>query len=68
MAEKPEFVDLISDATQQRRRNVSRIVDLAPAPGVKETSRLGHWSNRFEQWREENLTPWKIKPWKTKQW
>jgi hypothetical protein len=68
VADKPEFVDLISEATtQSRRRNMTRIVDL-PATVAKETSRLSHWSEHFEQWRMENLTPWKIKPWKAKQW
>jgi hypothetical protein len=68
MADKPEFVDLISEATRQSRRsNRSRMVDLAPA-GVKETSRLSHRSERLEQWRLENLTPWKIKSWKFKDW
>ena len=42
MADKPEFVDLISEATtQSRRRNMSRMVDLVPTP-AKETSRLAH--------------------------
>ena len=67
MADKPEFVDLISDATRQsRRRSVSRVVDLDPV--VKETSRLSHRSDRLEQWRLENLTPWKIKSWKFRDW
>ena len=30
MADKPEYVDMISEATRQSRRNVSRIVDLDP--------------------------------------
>ena len=42
MADKPEFVDLISEATAQSyRRSMPRIVDLPTAP--KETSRLSHW-------------------------
>ena len=68
MADKPEFVDLISDATKQSRRgNQSRMVDLPTAPS-KKTSRLSHRSERLEQWRLENLTPWKIKPWGAKDW
>jgi hypothetical protein len=64
MADKPEFVDLISDATKQSRRsNQSRMVDLPPSVPGKETSRLSHRSNRLEQWRQETITPWKIKPW-----
>ena len=68
MADKPEFVDLISEATSQsRRRNTSRMVDL-PVADPKKTSRLSHRSERLEQWRLENLTPWKIKPWGGKDW
>ena len=67
MADKPEFVDLISEATRQIRRNVPRVVDLEPA-APKDNSRLGHRSQRFETWRLETFTPWKIKPWKFKNW
>jgi hypothetical protein len=68
MADKPEFVDMISEATRQSRRsNQSRMVDL-PSAAVKQTSRLSHRSDRVEQWRLENLTPWKIKPWKFTDW
>ncbi|WFU56322.1 hypothetical protein QA639_01920 [Bradyrhizobium pachyrhizi] len=68
MADKPEFVDMISDATRQkRRRAVARIID--PLSEGKETSRLSHWPpERWTQWRMENLTPWKIKSWKLKNW
>ena len=68
MADKPEFVDLISDATRQNRRNASRIVDLAPV-APKETRRLSNWPpEHWAQWRMEAMTPWKIKPWKGKDW
>ena len=40
MADKSEFVDMISEATRQVRR---RIVRRAVEPVVKETSRLSHW-------------------------
>ena len=64
MADKPDFVDLISEATKQSRRSTqSRMVDLPSAPGAKKTSRLAHRSNPVEQWRLETLTPWKVKPW-----
>jgi len=46
---------------------VSRVVDLDPVV-VKETSRLGHRSERFEAWRLETFTPWKLKSWKFKNW
>ena len=67
MADKPEYVDLISDATRQNRRNAARIVDLDPVVS-KKTSRLGHRSERFEAWRLETFTPWKLKTWKFKDW
>ena len=68
MTDKAEFVDMISEATQQlRRRSMPRVVDLSTAP--KETSRLGHWPpEHWEQWRMEAMTPWKIKPWRGKDW
>jgi hypothetical protein len=69
MADKPEFVDMISEATRQSRRSTqSRVVDLVPATGRKQTSRLSHRSDRIEQWRLENITPWKIKSWKFTDW
>jgi hypothetical protein len=67
MADKPEFVDMISEATQQkwRRRVMPRVVQ----PVVKETSRLSHWPpDRWLQWRLETLTPWKLKTWKYNNW
>ena len=70
MAEKAEFVDMISEATRQsRRRTMPRVID--PMPQAKETSRLSHWPpDRMEQWRLVNLTSWKIKlkSWKYKDW
>jgi hypothetical protein len=66
MADKSEFVDMISEATRQvRRRAMPRRVEAV----VKETSRLSHWPpDRWTQWRMETLTPWKMKPWKFKNW
>jgi len=66
VADKPEFVDMIAQATRQsRRRIMPRIVE----PEVKETSRLSHWPpDRWTQWRIETLTPWKLKSWKFKNW
>jgi hypothetical protein len=68
VTDKSEFVDMISEATQQlRRRSMPRVVDLPTAP--KETSRLSHWPpEHWEQWRLEAMTPWKIKPWRGKDW
>jgi hypothetical protein len=66
MADKSEFVDMISEATRQARR---RVVSRAKEPAAKERPRVGHWPpERIEQWRMENLTPWKIKSWKFKDW
>jgi hypothetical protein len=66
MADKPEFVDMISEAPRQtRRRYAPRVVK----PAAKETSRLSHWPpDRWVQWRMETLTPWKLKSWKFKNW
>ena len=67
MADKPEFVDMISEATRQSRRR--RVDVLAAEPAVKERSRMSHWPpDRMVQWRLENLTPWKLKSWKFKDW
>ena len=67
MADKPEFVDMISEATRQIRRRTTAAV-IEPAP-VKERSRMSHWPPaRMVQWRLENLTPWKLKSWKFKNW
>ena len=66
VADKPEFVDMISAATRQTRR---RVMARAVEPEVKERSRLSHWPPaRWEQWRMETLTPWKFKSWKFKNW
>lgn len=67
MADKPEFVDTISDATKQKYRRVMPRVIAPPKP--KEESRLSHWPpERWIKWRMENLTPWKLKSWKFKNW
>jgi hypothetical protein len=67
VADKPEFVDMIAAATRQTRR---RIIPRAIVESdVKERSRLSHWpTDRWEQWRIETLTPWKLRPWKFKSW
>jgi hypothetical protein len=65
VADKPEFVDIISEATRQMRRRVVRQV---VAPEVKEKSRLSHQSGRMEQWRVQTFTPWKLKSWNWKDW
>ena len=63
MANKPEYVDMISEATRQRARGfIARTI----APAGKEKSHLSHWPPQgIEEWRMEKLTPWKLKPWKS---
>lgn len=63
MAEKSEYVDMISEATRQRRRTSPRLTK--PAGPAKETRRLSNWPpERWSQWRVAALTPWKLKPWR----
>jgi hypothetical protein len=69
MANKPQFVDLIRDATPQRRKSPRRIV--AKREPVKEERRLSNWPpGRFAKWRLETLVPWKLmqKAWQFKSW
>ncbi len=71
MADKPEYVDLISDATRQnRRRAMSVDVDPMPSSDPRKRSRMAHTPPRMERWRMETLTPWKIKmkSWKFVDW
>lgn len=68
MANKPEFVDLVSERTRQ---NYKRPVKRAAAKPEEEERRLSHWPpDRMEQWRLVNLTSWKmkLKSWKYKDW
>jgi hypothetical protein len=75
MANKPEFVDLISHATRQKWRRggprASAAASLATESASREKRRLSNWPPaRFAQWRLENLTPWKfsLKSWSFKDW
>ena len=64
MADKPEVVDTISEATRQlRRRIVRHHVEPEPRSPVKKQSRLGHRPDSIVQWRLETFTPWKLKSW-----
>jgi hypothetical protein len=70
MAEKSEFVDLISEATRQNRRRTMPVdIDPMPSAAARE-SRMAHRPPRLERWRLETLTPWKIKlkSWKFVNW
>jgi len=66
MANKPEYVDLISDATRQHRRSATPLRIVAK-PEVEETSKLSRWPPAiFRQWKIENLMPWKSASWRLK--
>ncbi|HEX9210969.1 MAG TPA: hypothetical protein VF901_10690 [Bradyrhizobium sp.] len=68
MANKPEYVDLISAATRQHRRRATPLRVVAE-PEVEETSRLSRWPPAtFKQWKLENLMRWKSASWKLKDW
>ncbi|MBK3661820.1 hypothetical protein JJE66_11230 [Bradyrhizobium diazoefficiens] len=68
MANKPDYVDLISDATRQHRRRTTPLRIVAK-PEVEETSRLSRWPPAiFRQWKIENLMPWKSASRKLKDW
>jgi hypothetical protein len=67
VADKPEFVEMISEETRQSRLRYAAPRVEEPVAG--ERSRLSHWPpDRWEQWRLETLTPWKLKSWKFKNW
>ena len=74
MANKPEYVDLISHATPQKWRRTgpsALAAPLAKEPVKQQKRRLGNWPPaRFAQWRLENLTSWKLslKSWTFKDW
>jgi hypothetical protein len=62
MDAKPEYVDLISEATPQRRRNTTKRFVAPPVPEPE--SRLSRWPPEFiRRWRLDNFTPWKLEFW-----
>ncbi|WP_024514838.1 hypothetical protein [Bradyrhizobium sp. Tv2a-2] len=76
MADKSRYVDLIGDATRQKRRRreeshvVAKTVFDEPEEPQPER-RLSNWPPaRFAKWRLENITPWKmkVKGWTYKDW
>jgi hypothetical protein len=70
MANKPQYVDLIRDATPQRRKSPPRRI-IAKREPVKEERRLSNWPpGRFAKWRLETLVPWQLmkKAWQFKSW
>ncbi len=71
VANKPEFVDLIRDATRQRRRTRPRKIIARPEVVEKEEKRLSNWPpGHFAKWRLATLVPWKltVKNWQFKDW
>jgi hypothetical protein len=76
MANKHQYVDLIGDATRQKRRRIESsavVVKSVFDEGEEQQPerRLSNWPpGRIAQWRLENLTPWKmrLKSWKLKDW
>jgi hypothetical protein len=66
MAEKSEFVDMISDATRQvRRRVMPRVIKKE----AQVESGLSHWPpERWQQWRIETLSPWRQRLSRFKNW
>jgi hypothetical protein len=66
MAEKPEYVDLISARTRQHRRRPPQRLASPPEP-PEEERRLSRWPPaRFAQFKLETFMPWKTKSWTTK--
>jgi hypothetical protein len=69
MANKPEYVDLISEATRQRPRRRATPLRVVAQPEVEETSRLSRWPPAmFRQWKLETLMRWKSASWKLRDW
>ncbi|MBR0990812.1 hypothetical protein JQ580_08810 [Bradyrhizobium japonicum] len=68
MANKPEYVDLIGEATRQHHRRAPRLRIIAK-PEVEETSKLSRWPPAiFKQWKIENLMRWKDATSKLRDW
>jgi hypothetical protein len=64
---KPEYVDLIQEATRQNWRFPERRVVVEPA--IKDKRRLSHWPpSHLEEWRANNLAPWKSRSRKLRDW
>jgi len=58
MTDKPEFVDLIKDATHQKRPTRAAREAVSPPP---ERPRIGKWPPpRLAEWRMTLRKPWKF--------
>ena len=67
MAQKPEFVDTIGEATRQRWRRSQPAAGKKAAP--EERSKLSHWPPKsWLEWRIETFTPWRLKAWNNRFW
>ena len=67
MPKKPDYVDLIRDATRQNTRDPSRTVVITT--GMKEKRGLSHWPpTHLQEWRADNLAPWKLRSRKSRDW
>lgn len=67
MTDKPELVDMITDATSQGKRAAVQhgVVEHV----AKERSHLSHWPpEHWQEWRTENLSPWHLGHGKNKNW
>jgi hypothetical protein len=68
MANKPEYVDLISEATRQHRRRAPGLRIVAK-PEPEEISKLSRWPPAmFRKWKIETLMRWKPASWNVKDW
>ncbi len=68
MVNKPEYVDLVSEATRQHHRRVAPRIVTRKAE-VEETSRLSRWPPAmFREWKLQNLMPWKSAFGKFRNW
>ena len=69
LANKPEFVDMISEATKQSRRSNQTAHGRPAAVGAGQGNLAAQPSLGADgAVAAENITPWKIKPWKFKDW
>jgi hypothetical protein len=57
---KPEYVDLFEETLlPSPSRPAARVVI---EPEIKDKRRLSHWPpTHLEDWRAENLTPWRLR-------
>jgi hypothetical protein len=55
---KPEYVDLFEETLSPSRPAARVVIE----PEIKDKRRLSHWPpTHLEDWRAENLTPWRLR-------